>query len=57
MRDLASIRGFGPARLRALEDKGIRTSADLMERLPVGYRDTTQPLSPAQMLPGTRACF
>ncbi len=57
MRELSSIKGFGPARLRALEERGIRTAGDLLERLPAGYRDTTRPLSPVQMLPGTRACF
>ncbi|MGN0996107.1 MAG: ATP-dependent DNA helicase RecG [Candidatus Ventricola sp.] len=57
MRELSQIRGFGPKRLEALEKRGIRTALDLVERLPTGYRDTTQPLSPAQMTEGTTACF
>ena len=57
MRTLKEIRGFGPKRLEALEKKGICTSLDLLEKLPVGYRDTTHPLSPAQMTEGTTACF
>ena len=57
MQELSSIRGFGPARLKALEAQGIRTAEDLLWRLPAGYRDTTSPLSPAQMTPGVQACF
>ena len=57
MRALCDIRGFGPKRLEALEARGIRSSRDLVERLPVGYRDTMHPLSPAQMTDGTTACF
>ena len=57
MRALSEIKGFGPKRLEALASKGVVRSADLLERLPVGYRDTTRPLSPAQMTDGTTACF
>ncbi len=57
MRTLREIKGFGPKRLEALSRKGIDTAQDLIERLPVGYRDTTHPLSPAQMTAGTTACF
>ena len=57
MRSLADIKGFGPKRLEALEKRGIRTAQDLVERLPSGYRDTTHPLSPAQMTEGVQACF
>ncbi|MBQ4265085.1 MAG: ATP-dependent DNA helicase RecG [Clostridia bacterium] len=57
MRLLSEIKGFGPKRLEALEKKGILSSLDLIERLPTGYRDTTHPLSPAQMTEGMQACF
>ena len=57
MRELGQIRGFGPVRLEALAKKGILTAMDLVETLPVGYRDTTNPLSPVQMTEGTTACF
>ena len=57
MRELSQIRGFGPKRLEALEKRGIATAQDLIERLPTGYRDTTHPLSPAQMTEGKEACF
>jgi len=57
MRLLSEIRGFGPKRLEALEKRGIHTALDLIERLPTGYRDTTHPLSPAQMTEGRQACF
>ncbi len=57
MRALSEIKGFGPKRLEALEKRGIVSSQDLIERLPVGYRDTTHPLSPAQMREGMQACF
>ena len=57
MRALSEIKGFGPKRLEALEKRGIATAMDLIERLPTGYRDTTHPLSPAQMTEGTTACF
>ena len=57
MRELSQIKGFGPKRLEALEKRGVKTARDLLERLPVGYRDTTHPLSPAQMTEGTSACF
>ena len=57
MRSLSEIRGFGPKRLEALAARGICDARDLVERLPVGYKDTTHPLSPAQMTDGTQACF
>ena len=57
MRALSEIKGFGPKRLEALEKRGIITSLDLIERLPIAYRDTTHPLSPAQMREGMSACF
>ena len=57
MRSLSEIRGFGPKRLEALAARGVCDARDLVERLPVGYRDTTHPLSPAQMTDGTQACF
>ena len=57
MRQLSEIKGFGPKRLEALEKRGIITSLDLIERLPIAYRDTTHPLSPAQMREGMSACF
>ena len=57
MRTLSEIKGFGPKRLEALEKRGISSALDLIERLPTGYRDTTHPLSPAQMTEGTTACF
>ena len=57
MRALSEIKGFGPKRLEALEKRGITSGMDLIERLPTGYRDTTHPLSPAQMTEGTIACF
>ena len=57
MRALSEIRGFGPKRLEALQKRGVFTSQDLLDRLPTGYRDTTHPLSPAQMTEGRQACF
>lgn len=57
MRALSEIKGFGPKRLEALAARGICSAQDLVERLPVGYMDTTHPLSPAQMTEGTTACF
>lgn len=57
MRALSEIKGFGPKRLEALEKRGILSSLDLIERLPTGYRDTTRPVSPAQMREGMQACF
>lgn len=57
MRQLNEIKGFGPKRLESLEKRGIVSAMDLIERLPTGYRDTTHPLSPAQMTEGTYACF
>ena len=56
MRELSQILGFGPKRLEALEKRGIRTALELVERLPTGYRDTTCPLSPAQLTEGLTAC-
>ena len=57
MRSLESIKGFGPVRLKALATRGIETALDLVETLPTGYKDTTRPLSPAQMTEGRQACF
>ena len=57
MRELSSIKGFGPKRLEALAKRGIETARDLVETLPTGYRDTTSPMSPAQMTDGTTGCF
>ena len=57
MRELASIKGFGPKRLEALKKRGIETARDLVETLPTGYRDTTRPMSPAQMTDGVTGCF
>ena len=57
MRELSSIRGFGPARLSALEKRDVRSAEDLLMSLPVGYRDATHPASPAEMKPGCVGCF
>ena len=57
MRALGEIKGFGPKRLEALASRGICSAQDLVEKLPIGYMDTTHPLSPAQMTDGTTACF
>ena len=57
MRELSAIRGFGPARLKQLEEKGIRTSLDLLDNLPVAYRDTTRPVSPGQAKPDPGLCI
>lgn len=57
MRALSEIKGFGPKRLEALAKRGICSSRELVERLPTGYRDTTNPLSPTQMTEGVSACF
>ena len=48
MLELSSIHGFGPMRLKALSDRGIKTAEDLLSMLPKEYRDTTHPLSPGQ---------
>ena len=53
MRELSSIKGFGPKRLEALAKRGIESAKDLLETLPTGYRDTTSPMSPVQMTDGT----
>ena len=42
MRSLSSIRGIGPARLKALNAAGIFTVRDLAMYLPKDYRDLTQ---------------
>ena len=34
MRALEEIKGFGPKRLEALAARGVRTSQDLLEKLP-----------------------
>ncbi|MCL2545552.1 MAG: DNA helicase RecG, partial [Clostridia bacterium] len=39
----AGVRGLGPARLRALAERGILDGFDLIEALPIGYRDSTNP--------------
>ena len=57
MRELSQLKGFGPVRLEALAKRGIISAMDLVERLPTGYRDTTHPLSPAQMTQGVQGCF
>ena len=57
MRNLSEIKGFGPKRLEALAKRGINTSLDLVETLPTGYKDTSHPLSPAQMTEGRQGCF
>lgn len=57
MRTLAEIKGFGPVRLKALASRGIESARDLVETLPTGYKDTSHPLSPAQMTEGRQACF
>ena len=57
MRTLAEIKGFGPVRLKALASRGIESARDLIETLPTGYKDTSHPLSPAQMTEGRQACF
>ena len=57
MRELSSIKGFGPKRLEALAKRGIESAKDLIETLPTGYRDTTSPMSPVQMTDGTMGCF
>ena len=57
MRALSEIHGFGPMRLKALADRGIRTAEDLLSLLPAGYRDTTRPRSPGELVPGEEACF
>ena len=57
MRALSEIHGFGPMRIKALADRGIRTAEDLLALLPSGYRDTTHPLSPGELVPGEAACF
>ena len=57
MQALSSMRGFGPARLKALSEIGIETGADLLGMLPRAYRDTTNPVSPAALTAGTEACF
>ncbi len=51
------VKGVGPARRSALEEAGLFAPEQLVERLPVGYRDTTL-LTPTGMLrPGTEAAF
>ncbi|MCL2811072.1 MAG: ATP-dependent DNA helicase RecG [Clostridia bacterium] len=49
------IRGLGPARLRALAERGITNGLALIEALPVGYRDSTNPTPIAQLGEGAEA--
>ena len=55
--ELSDIRGFGAKRLQKLAEKDIRTPDDLLGFLPVDYYDASQPLRPADMTDGVRACF
>ena len=54
---LSDLKGLGPKRLEALGAAGIRTPADLLWYLPMGYRDTTQCLPVAQTQSGRICCI
>ncbi len=54
---MQEIKGFGPKRLSAMAEKGIRTSEDLLAMLPRGYHDATHPVSPGEMVEGREAVF
>lgn len=51
------VKGVGPARRSALEQAGFCTPEQLAQRLPIGYRDTTQVTPIAELTPGMEAAF
>ena len=53
---LSEIKGLGPTRQKALNDAGIRSVRDLLERLPASYKDTAHPQEIASLRPGQAAC-
>lgn len=53
----SDVKGVGPARLAALEQAGFFSPEQLVERLPIGYRDTTRLTPVALLRPGQEAAF
>ncbi len=54
--ELRSLKGLGPARLKALNEAGIFSIYDLLRFQPVRYRDTTHPLPISQLSAGKDLC-
>ena len=53
--ELSAIKGLGQARMAALEKAGIHTLADLLQTLPVSYRDTSV-ITPISALEEGKVC-
>lgn len=53
----SDIKGIGPARRASLEQAGLFTPESLAERLPIGYRDTTDVRPIASLHAGMEAAF
>lgn len=51
------IKGVGPARRFALEEAGFFKPEQLVEHLPIGYRDTTHTVPIANLRPGDQVAF
>ena len=54
--ELRSLKGLGPARLKALNEADIYSLYDLLRFQPVRYRDTTHPLFISQLSVGKDIC-
>lgn len=54
--ELRSLKGLGPARLKALNEAGIYSIYDLLRFQPARYRDTTHPLPISQLSVGKELC-
>lgn len=50
---LSTLKGVGPARLKALNENGIFTRSDLLMRLPREYRDLSRPVPISDLIAGT----
>ena len=55
--ELKSLKGMGPARIKALSDQQIYTVADLLMELPVDYLDLTMVRDLLSLRPGETACL
>ncbi len=52
-----TVKGIGPARRKALLEAGLFTPEMLAERLPVGYRDSTEARPIGSLTAGAEVCF
>lgn len=57
MRTLAEIKGFGRFASKRLPPEALKLRSIWLRPCRTGYKDTTHPLSPAQMTEGRQACF